>query len=189
MVKVYTRGGDTGETSLFGGQRVSKSSARVEAYGEVDELNAVVGLARCELAGSADLGAQLERIQSSLFDLGSELATPDAAARERKGKPGARVSDADSDELERWIDALDGELEPLTVFVLPGGARAAALLHLARTVCRRAERRVIALATAEPVGPVAVKYLNRLSDYFFTAARAANHRAGVSETKWIGRQR
>jgi len=188
-MKVYTRGGDTGETALFGGQRVSKSSPRVDAYGEVDELNAAIGLARCELAGSADLAAQLETIQSSLFDLGGELATPDAAARERKGKRMARVSESDADELERWIDALDRELEPLTAFVLPGGARAAALLHLARTVCRRAERRVIALAAQEPVGPVVVKYLNRLSDYLFTAARAANRRAGVAETKWVGRER
>jgi len=186
-MKVYTRGGDRGETSLFGGQRVSKDSPRVEAYGEVDELNAVLGLARCELAGAADLAAELERIQSTLFDLGSELATP--AARERKGKLAPRVSDAEAEQLERAIDALDLELEPLSSFVLPGGTRAAALLHLARTVCRRAERRVIALAAQEPIGPAPVKYLNRLSDYLFTAARAANRRAGVAEPRWVGRER
>jgi cob(I)alamin adenosyltransferase len=188
-MKVYTRGGDAGETSLFGGQRVSKAAPRVEAYGEVDELNAVLGLARCELAGATDLDAQLARIQSSLFDLGSELATPDAEKRERKGKPAPHVSDADADELERWIDALDLELEPLTSFVLPGGTRAAAWLHLARTVCRRAERRVISLAAGEPLRPTPVKYLNRLSDYLFTAARAANRRGGVPEPRWIGRER
>jgi cob(I)alamin adenosyltransferase len=187
-MKVYTRGGDAGETSLFGGRRVSKDAPRVEAYGDVDELNAVVGLARAELA-DPDLGAQLERIQSSLFDLGSELATPDIDARERKGKPAPRVSDADAEELERWIDAFDLELEPLASFILPGGTRAAALLHLARTVCRRAERRVISLAALEPIAPTPVKYLNRLSDYLFTAARAANHRAGVAEPKWVGRER
>ena len=187
-MKVYTRGGDTGETSLFGGRRVSKDAPRVDAYGEVDELNAAVGLARAELADS-DMSGQLERIQSSLFDLGSELATPDAEARERKGKPAPRVSDADAAELERWIDAFDLELEPLTSFILPGGTRAAALLHLARTVCRRAERRVIALAARETVSPAAVKYLNRLSDYLFTAARAANRRAGVTEPRWVGRER
>jgi cob(I)alamin adenosyltransferase len=187
-MKVYTRGGDAGETALFGGRRVSKAAPRVEAYGEVDELNAVLGLVRAELA-DADLGAQLERIQSSLFDLGSELATPDLDARERKGKPAPRIRDADAAELERWIDALDLELEPLTSFVLPGGTRAAALLHLARTVCRRAERRVIALSTSEPIAPASVKYLNRLSDYLFTAARAANQRAGIAEPKWVGRER
>jgi cob(I)alamin adenosyltransferase len=187
-MKVYTRGGDTGETSLFGGRRVPKDAPRVDAYGEVDELNAAVGLARVELA-DADLSAQLERIQSSLFDLGSELATPDADARERKGKPAPRVSDADTADLERWIDAFDLELEPLASFILPGGTRAAALLHLARTVCRRAERRVISLAARETVSPAVVKYLNRLSDYLFTAARAANHRAGVAEPKWVGRER
>jgi cob(I)alamin adenosyltransferase len=187
-MKVYTRGGDSGETSLFGGRRVSKTAPRVEAYGAVDELNAVVGLVRAEL-GTGDLATQLEQVQSSLFDLGSELATPDAAARERKGKPAPRVDDADAEELERWIDALDLELEPLASFVLPGGSRPAALLHLARTVCRRAERRVIQLAAQEPVAPAAVKYLNRLSDYLFTAARAANQRAGVAEPKWIGRER
>jgi cob(I)alamin adenosyltransferase len=183
-MKVYTRGGDSGETSLFGGRRVSKDSPRVEAYGEVDELNAVVGLARCELGPSPDLAGQLEQIQSSLFDLGSELATP-----ERKGRVAPHVADADAEQLERWIDALDLELEPLASFILPGGSRAAALLHLARTVCRRAERRVIALANLEPIGAAPVKYLNRLSDYLFTAARAANRRAGVAEPKWVGRQR
>jgi len=188
-MKVYTRGGDAGETSLFGGQRVRKDSSRVQAYGEVDELNAVLGLARCELSGADDLDTQLARIQSSLFDLGSELATPDPESRERKGKPAPRVSDGDADELERWIDALDLELEPLTRFVLPGGTRAAAWLHLARTVCRRAERSVIALAALEPLRPVPVKYLNRLSDYLFTAARASNRRGGVPESHWVGRER
>lgn len=187
-MKIYTRGGDTGETSLFGGERVKKSAARVCAYGEVDELNAVLGVAASEL-GDDDLCAKLTTIQSSLFDLGGELATPHAEAREEKGKGMPRVRDADVTELEKWIDALETELTPLRNFILPGGAKAAALLHQARTVCRRAERSVIALAEHETVGPVPVRYLNRLSDLLFVMARVVNRRADVAEPQWIGRER
>lgn len=187
-MKIYTRGGDAGETSLFGGQRVRKSSARVCAYGEVDELNAVLGVGASELAHD-DLEAKLATIQSSLFDLGGELATPEAEAREQKGKGMPRVRDADVDELERWIDALETELTPLRNFILPGGAKGAALLHQARTVCRRAERSVIALAEREPVGEVLVRYLNRLSDLLFVMARVVNRRADVAEPQWTGRER
>lgn len=187
-MKIYTRGGDAGDTSLFGGERVRKSAPRVSAYGEVDELNSLLGVARAELAHE-DLRARLETIQSSLFDLGGELATPDVRARDAKGKAGPRVADADVAELERWIDQLETELEPLRNFILPGGARAAAVLHLGRTVCRRAERAVIALAEREAVGAVLIRYLNRLSDLLFVMARAVNHRAGVAEPQWVGRER
>jgi cob(I)alamin adenosyltransferase len=187
-MKIYTRGGDTGDTSLFGGERVRKNSPRVAAYGEVDELNSVIGVARAELAHD-DLRAKLETIQSSLFDLGGELATPAQAKRESRGKTGPRVADADVQELETWIDALETELEPLRNFILPGGARAAALLHLGRTVCRRAERAVISLGERESLDPLLVRYLNRLSDFLFVLARVVNKRAGVTEPQWIGRER
>jgi len=187
-MKIYTRGGDAGETSLFGGERVRKSAPRVSAYGEVDELNSVLGVARAELSHE-DLRAKLETIQSSLFDLGGELATPNAPARDARGKVGPRVADADVTELERWIDQLESELEPLRNFILPGGARGAALLHLGRTVCRRAERAVIGLAEQEAVAAVLIRYLNRLSDLLFVMARAVNRRAGVGEPQWVGRER
>jgi cob(I)alamin adenosyltransferase len=187
-MKIYTRGGDTGETSLFGGERVRKNAARVAAYGEVDELNSVLGVARAEL-GHADLCAKLETIQSSLFDLGGELATPGIAERAARGKAGPRVAERDVTELESWIDQLETELEPLRNFILPGGARAAALLHLGRTVCRRAERAVISLAEHESLEPLLVRYLNRLSDFLFVLARVVNRRAGVAEPQWIGRER
>jgi cob(I)alamin adenosyltransferase len=187
-MKIYTRAGDQGQTSLFGGERVLKSAGRVEAYGDVDELNSAIGLARAEL-GDAEQVAQLGEIQSSLFDLGAELATPGPRAREARGRALPRVSEADVAQLEAWIDAFDADLAPLTAFVLPGGSRPAALLHLARTVCRRAERRVVALAQTESVRATCLIYLNRLSDYLFTAARVANRRAGVEESRWIGRQR
>ncbi len=187
-MKVYTRAGDSGETSLFGGQRVRKDSARVAAYGEVDELNAAVGLARAELEHD-DLREWLCAIQSSLFELGGELATPDVEAVEAKGKGVPRIVQGEVDELERWIDQLESELTPLRNFVLPGGTRAAAALHLARTVCRRAERRVISLAAHEEVASLLIRYLNRLSDLLFVMARAANQRAGVDEPLWVGTER
>jgi cob(I)alamin adenosyltransferase len=187
-VKVYTRGGDRGETSLFGGQRVRKDDARVEAYGDVDELNAVIGSVLAEIRDE-DLREMLETVQRSLFDLGAELATPDPEKREEKGKGIRRVSDADVDALEGAIDRLDTELEPLRVFVLPGGERAAALLHHARTVCRRAERRVVGLSTQEASAELPVRYLNRLSDLLFTLARVVNRRSGTPESTWEGRKR
>lgn len=187
-MKLYTRGGDAGETGLFGGRRVRKSALRVEAYGSVDELNAVLGIARTELAES-DLDERLATIQSALFDLGGELATPDVAEREQKGQSLPRVGDAEVAELESWIDALEGEVEPLRSFILPGGAPGAARLHHARTVCRRAERRVVELADAEPVAEAILRYLNRLSDLLFVMARAVNRRQNVAEPRWIGRER
>jgi cob(I)alamin adenosyltransferase len=185
-VKVYTRGGDRGETSLFGGQRVRKDELRVEAYGAVDELNAILGVAAAELEDRELLGL-IETVQSTLFDLGGELATPNVDEREAGGKGIPRVAQPQVEELEAWIDKLDEELEPLRNFVLPGGTRAAALLHYGRTVCRRAERRVVALAAGESIASVLVRYLNRLSDLLFTLARAVNRRAGVDETLWSGR--
>jgi cob(I)alamin adenosyltransferase len=185
-VKVYTRGGDRGETSLFGGQRVRKDDPRVEAYGDVDELNAVIGSALAEIRDE-DLREMLETVQRSLFDLGAELATPDPERREEKGI--RRVSDSDVEALEQAIDRLDTELEPLRVFVLPGGERAAALLHHARTVCRRAERRVVGLSEEDGSAEIPLRYLNRLSDLLFTIARVVNRRSGYPEPTWEGRKR
>ena len=182
-MKVYTRGGDQGETSLFGGTRVSKDDVRVESYGAVDELNSILGVARAALRDAADLDEKLSLLQSALFDVGGELSAPDPD----QNVP--RVSDAEVTELEQWIDKLDEELEPLRNFILPGGTPAAAALHHARTVCRRAERRVISLAVHEPVSDVVVRYLNRLSDLLFVLARVVNARAGVEEPQWVGRER
>ncbi len=187
-MKVYTRRGDGGETSLFGGERVAKDAPRVAAYGAVDELNAVLG-GVCADLDDEDLLEGLRRVQSSLFDLGGELATPDVEEREARGKGIPRVRDADVESLEQWIDRLDEEIAPLQSFILPGGARAAATLHLARTVCRRAEREVVSLARVETVAELPVRYLNRLSDLLFTLARAVNQRAGVEEPEWSGGDR
>ncbi len=187
-MKIYTRGGDAGETSLHGGERVRKDALRVEAYGAVDETNAVIGLALADLV-DADLCALLGEVQRRLFDVGGELATTDVEERARKGKAIPRVGDADVLALERAIDRLETELEPLRNFILPGGARAAGALHLARTVCRRAERGVVRLAEREAVAPTLIRYLNRLSDFLFVAARAVNRRAGVAEPIWQGARR
>ncbi len=187
-MKIYTRGGDEGETSLFGGRRVRKDTPRVEAYGAVDELNAILGLAIAEIE-HADLLDPLRAIQASLFDLGAELATPDLEQRQDQGKGVPRVGDRDVADLERWIDGLSAEIEPLHSFIVPGGTRPAGLLHLARTVCRRAERRVISLADREVVAPVVVRYLNRLSDFLFVVARVVNRRSEVAEPVWVGRER
>ena len=182
-MKIYTKTGDTGLTSLFGGGRVSKAHLRVEAYGTVDELNAVVGAAR-ELVGD-EANERLEAIQHDLFTMGAHLATP-PLEEGRKGPalpdlPTARVS-----EMESWIDAADEELPPLRQFVLPGGSPASAALHMARTVCRRAERRVTALADADVVAPEVLQYLNRLSDLLFVMARLANARGGQGDMEWSG---
>jgi cob(I)alamin adenosyltransferase len=183
-MKVYTKRGDAGETDLFGSGRVTKDDRRVDAYGEVDELNACVGQA---LANGVlpELVEPLTRVQNALFDIGSFLATPRADVREKNGF--AEVGQADVAVLEGLIDQYDEELPPLTAFVLPGGCTAAAAFHLARTVCRRAERRVVSLHREEKLGGYALEYLNRLSDLFFTLARLENHRAGVRETEWVGR--
>ncbi|MBE3589932.1 MAG: cob(I)yrinic acid a,c-diamide adenosyltransferase [Firmicutes bacterium] len=187
--KIYTRTGDDGTTSLFGGRRVPKTSPRVQAYGTLDELNAALGVCRVEIAalpgGAADLEAQLETVQGEIFALGAELATP--SGRERLAVP--PVEQAAVERLERWIDAHEEEVGALTTFILPGGSRAAAALHVARTVCRRAEREVVALAAEAPVAPEALRYLNRLSDLLFSMARVANRRAGVPDIPWQGSRR
>ena len=180
--KIYTRTGDRGETGLFGGGRVGKDHVRVDAYGEVDELNAAVGLARA-LDTEPGIDAQLERIQRALFAIGSLLATPDLA-KMRQHLDKAQLDDARVAELEAAMDAADTELAPLKAFILPAGAPKAAALHVARTVCRRAERRVVHLAREIDIPEIVVVYLNRLSDLLFTLARLANHRAGTPDVEW-----
>jgi cob(I)alamin adenosyltransferase len=181
-MKIYTRTGDEGETSLFGGNRVPKCDARVEAYGHVDELNAVLGVVAA--AEPPDLERDLvQAIQRDLFAIGGRLASPEpdrvAKALEKAVIPHERI-----DALEAAIDRVEGELAPLRQFILPGGTSKAAYLHLARTVCRRAERSVVALNRESKVPSEILKYLNRLSDLLFTLARLANHRAGVSDQTW-----
>ncbi|MEM7409128.1 MAG: cob(I)yrinic acid a,c-diamide adenosyltransferase [Myxococcota bacterium] len=182
-MKVYTRRGDAGETDLFGGGRVPKDALRVEAYGAVDELNASVGVAAAA-TDSGDLAPALQEIQSLLFALGGALATPDPAHRAKSGVP--EPTDADVAALETQIDALEEELEPLQRFVLPGGTAAAAALHVARTICRRAERRCVELARHEDVSATGLAFLNRLSDLLFVMARVANKRAGQPDVEWEG---
>lgn len=171
--KIYTRGGDTGETSLVGQKRVAKHDARVEAYGTVDETNATIGVARLHTDGEAD--AMLARIQDDLFDLGADLAN----VREDETKAALRIVPEQVARLEREIDGMNEALSPLESFVLPGGTPAAAALHVARTVCRRAERGVTALAAREEINPEAVKYINRLSDHLFVLARTLNDGGGA----------
>lgn len=184
-MKIYTKKGDGGLTGLFGGGRVSKSSVRVDAYGEVDELNSVIGWARVHSADDA-MDRLLASIQSMLLNLGAELSSTPGREVNLGSLP--RVSDEDIELIEKAIDASEAELTPLTAFVVPGGSAGAAALHMARTVCRRAERRVVTLAAAQDVRPEIVRYLNRLSDLFFSLARLANHRVGVSDTMWRGRE-
>ncbi|MDW8052630.1 MAG: cob(I)yrinic acid a,c-diamide adenosyltransferase [Armatimonadota bacterium] len=178
-MRIYTRTGDTGETGLIGGQRVPKDDPRVEAYGTVDELNATLGLARCYLHDMPDLDELLERVQNELFDIGAELASPPERAAQFQS-----IEEQHILALENAIDQLETELEPLRQFILPGGTLAAAHLHLARTVCRRAERCVVHLSRLSTVNAAIIKYLNRLSDLLFVMARVANHRAGVGDVKW-----
>ncbi|MGE0789377.1 MAG: cob(I)yrinic acid a,c-diamide adenosyltransferase [Sandaracinaceae bacterium] len=180
-MKIYTKTGDDGETGLFGGARVMKDAERVWVYGEVDELNSAIGVARLHPIDE-EREALLATIQSTLFNLGAELGS-------KEGKdPGVpRIEDEDVEELERAIDAAETELAPLKTFVLPGGAPAAAHLHVARTICRRAERRAVSLARTESVRPVVIRYVNRLSDLLFVLARLANHRANVPDVPWEGR--
>ena len=179
-MRIYTKTGDAGETSLFDNTRVSKSDARVDAYGEVDELNANLGTV-CASGIDADLATEIEKIQKELFAVGARLADPRSRIAERVTK--AAVSDTDVQRLEKLIDTLETELPPLRRFILPGGSSSGALLHQARTVCRRVERRVIALG-AGAVEPIVIAYLNRLSDLLFVMARATNYRAGMSEIEW-----
>ena len=182
-MKIYTRRGDEGQTDLFGGPRVGKDHLRVDTYGAVDELNAALGLAAAATPQD-DLRALSQEIQSRLFDLGSQLATPDARHREKSGLPGVGTEQVEA--LEQHVDALEAELVPLTRFILPGGTQAAAAFHLARTICRRAERRCVTLAREEEVPEPALRYLNRLSDLLFVMARVENHRANVADVEWAG---
>jgi cob(I)alamin adenosyltransferase len=182
-LKIYTKRGDQGETSLLGGQAVSKASPRVSAYGEVDELNAAIGLART-VAGDGELAAILAGIQEDLFELGAELATAPGSPSKASVPVGPEAVGA----LEQLIDRFQAALPPQKHFVLPTGTPAAAALHLARTVCRRAERSLVHLASQEPIGPQSLVYLNRLSDLLFTLARSANQRSGVPDTPWIARR-
>lgn len=181
--RIYTRTGDSGTTGLFGGGRVSKDDVRVEAYGEVDELNACVGfvIASCD---SEWTRTRLIAIQSDLFAIGAHLATPPAADGRRQPHlpevPTARIA-----EMEAWMDNASEKLEPLRAFILPGGTSCAAALHLARTVARRAERRAISLATGSAVHPDIITYLNRVSDFLFVAARLENHEAGIADSPWL----
>lgn len=180
MTRIYTRTGDGGETGLFGGGRVRKHHPRVDAYGAVDELNAVLGWAVARL-DDPQIQDRLRIVQRDLFAIGSHLATPpDARSRGRLPElPSGRPA-----EFEAWIDEAEGELEPLSSFILPGGSEAGALLHLARTVCRRVERGVVSVAETEAVDAGIIVYLNRLSDLLFELARLANRRAGQAETPW-----
>jgi cob(I)alamin adenosyltransferase len=181
-LKIYTRTGDRGDTGLFGGGRVGKDDVRVEAYGEVDELNAVVGLARAA-APESEVARLLEQVQRDLFALGAILATPDRDKMWRQLEK-ARLGADRIAELELAIDAADERLAPLKAFILPGGVPQAAALHVARTVCRRAERRVVTLAREAELPEVVVVYLNRLSDLLFTLARLANLEAGAPDVEW-----
>jgi cob(I)alamin adenosyltransferase len=179
-VKIYTRTGDAGETTFFDGTRVSKSDPRVDAYGHIDELNAVLGLARASEIDAA-MAERLERLQRDLFALGSRLADPNARIAKRVTK--AVLQDEDVLRLEVWIDEAESELAPLRRFILPGGSRGGALLHLARTICRRAERHIVALGP-DAVDPGLIAYVNRLSDLLFVLARLSNARAGVPDVEW-----
>ena len=181
-MKIYTRTGDAGETGLFGGGRVSKDHPRVTAYGDVDELNSAIGVARATLP-SAFFDEVFDSIQRDLFAIGGHLATPDPE-RVAKALAKAALADERVAEFERLMDAADEELPPLRAFVLPAGTPKAAALHLARTVCRRAERSVVHLAQTESVPSLFLVYLNRLSDLLFTLARLANHRGGAGDMTW-----
>ena len=180
--KIYTRTGDAGETALGNGNRVAKHSLRVASYGTVDETNATFGLAR--LHASAEMDAQLAMIQNDLFDLGADLCRPDMEKDGEAEYPVLRMTDAQVERLEGQIDEMTKQVEPLRSFILPGGSALAAHLHLCRTVSRRAERLTVELATMESVNPAAVKYLNRLSDWCFQAARIANDN-GTEDVLWV----
>ena len=173
LTRIYTRGGDKGQTSLGSGKRVAKHDPRVDAYGQVDEANAAIGLARLHTRGSAD--AMLARIQNDLFDLGADLCVPEDG---RRGGERLRIAETQVERLEREIDAMNAELPPLTSFILPSGSAAVSSLHLARAIVRRAERAAVALHESEPLNPQLLAYLNRLSDHLFVAARHVAAREG-----------
>jgi cob(I)alamin adenosyltransferase len=180
LTKIYTRGGDKGDTSLGSGERVPKFALRVAAYGTVDEANAALGLARLHTDGEAD--AMLSRIQNDLFDLGADLCTPETGGEKAHGA--LRIVPAQVDRLEAEIDAMNAELAPLTSFILPGGSAAAAHLHLARTVARRAERQMVELSRHETINEAAIRYINRLSDHLFVLARHCNN-SGAADVLWV----
>ncbi len=182
LSKIYTKTGDAGETALGNGARVAKHSLRVSAYGNVDETNATVGMARLHSTG--DMDAALQRISNDLFDLGADLCTPDMYKDAAAAYPPLRMIAGQVARLEAEIDVMNARLTPLRSFILPGGSALAAHLHLCRTVCRRAERGVVELATMEEVNGEAVKYLNRLSDWFFVAGRIANN-DGADDVLWV----
>jgi cob(I)alamin adenosyltransferase len=177
--KIYTRGGDKGETSLGDGARVAKHDSRVAAYGTTDECNAILGLARLHTAGDGD--EMLARIQNDLFDLGADLCTPE---QEDPKYPPLRMSQEQVDRLEAEIDVMNADIAPLTSFILPGGSAAAAWLHLARTVARRAEREMTETAETQAINPVAIQYINRLSDHLFVLARKMNDN-GATDVLWV----
>jgi len=179
LTRIYTRGGDTGETSLGNGDRVAKNSLRVAAYGTVDEANAAIGVARLHTAQEAD--AMLGRIQNDLFDLGADLCTPE---QDEPKYPPLRITDAQVERLEREIDAMNEALQPLNSFILPGGSPAAAQLHVARTVARRAERLIVELAAQETINAAAIRYANRLSDHLFVLSRHLNE-DGRRDVLWV----
>jgi cob(I)alamin adenosyltransferase len=184
MTKIYTKTGDDGNTGLWGGDRIAKDAARIHAYGTVDECNALIGVVRTMLRPDEELDGMLGAIQNRLFVVGADLATPG-----EKTPAIPRISPEDSVVVEEWIDTLEANLPPLKHFVLPGGTAAAAYLHLARTVCRRAERWTVSLIAADATHKPAAVYLNRLSDFLFVAARYANHMAGVSDHPWENSRR
>lgn len=176
-MKIYTRAGDTGDTRLFGGTRVKKSAARLHAYGTVDELNAMLGLVLARERLPTETRSQLERIQSDLFIVGADLATPLASTAST-----GRIGSSPTAMLEQWIDTMETLLRPLTSFIVPGGSMESSTLHVARTVCRRAERWIVALGQEEPLNEHLLPYMNRLSDYLFVAARMANASLNVEDT-------
>jgi len=181
--KIYTRTGDDGTTGLVDGSRLSKSAPRVRAYGDVDELNSVIGLVKLHLE-NRNLDDMLSRIQNDLFDLGADLATPLPKDGDADSEYALRIIDSQVTRLETELDALNADLDPLTSFVLPGGSPPSAYLHLARTICRRAERECVAMTEIDPVTPAALTYLNRLSDLLFVAGRWCNDQ-GQSDVKWV----
>jgi cob(I)alamin adenosyltransferase len=189
LTRIYTRGGDTGETSLGRGERVAKHDIRVEAYGTVDETNSVIGLARSTIAHTIlgdprlpEADAMLGRIQNDLFDLGADLCTPEGESK--RGEGALRIVASQVERLEKEIDAMNADLSPLTSFILPGGSEVAARLHLARTVSRRAERCMTRLAVEQEINPEAIKYINRLSDHLFVLARRLNDN-GATDVLWV----
>ncbi|TXF77729.1 cob(I)yrinic acid a,c-diamide adenosyltransferase [Chryseobacterium sp.] len=184
-MKIYTKTGDKGETALYGGTRVSKASARVESYGNIDELNSFIGSAKCEITDEKVL-SQLKKIQFDLFTVGSESATPADKLTLANGKSRLTlmISETEIEELENWMDDFEKDLEPLQFFILPGGGKAATSLHICRTVCRRAERSMVFLNETEEVRPELIKYLNRLSDYLFVLARYISKINGEKEEYW-----